>query len=62
MLEADKKISEAKNKIEEAIKRLSCSDKKGDSLIDRVQKLKELGASTKKEIPQELLKQSREQQ
>ncbi|MDR0617571.1 MAG: DNA recombination protein RmuC [Endomicrobium sp.] len=62
LLEADKKISEAKNKIEEAIKRLFCSDKKGDSLIDRVQKLKELGASTKKEIPQELLKQSREQQ
>jgi DNA recombination protein RmuC len=62
LLEADKKISEAKNKIEESIKRLSSSDKKGDSLIDRVQKLKELGASTKKEIPQELLKQSPEQQ
>jgi DNA recombination protein RmuC len=62
LLEADKKISEAKNKIEESIKRLSSSDKKGDSLIDRVQKLKELGASTKKEIPQKLLKQSPEQQ
>jgi DNA recombination protein RmuC len=62
LLEADKKISEAKNKIEESIKRLSSSDKKGDSLIDRVQKLKELGASTKKEIPQELLKRSPEQQ
>ncbi|MDR2395301.1 MAG: DNA recombination protein RmuC [Endomicrobium sp.] len=56
LLDADKKISEAKNKIEESIKRLSFSDKKGDSLIDRVQKLKELGASTKKDMPQELLK------
>lgn len=56
LLDADKKISEAKNKIEESIKRLSSSDKKGDSLIDRVQKLKELGASTKKDMPQELLK------
>ncbi|MDR3124740.1 MAG: DNA recombination protein RmuC [Endomicrobium sp.] len=62
LLEADKKISEAKNKIEESLKRLSSSDKKGDSLIDRVQKLKELGASTKKEIPHELLKQPPEQQ
>ncbi|MDR1418368.1 MAG: DNA recombination protein RmuC [Endomicrobium sp.] len=56
LLDADKKLSEAKNKIEESIKRLSSSDKKGDSLIERVQKLKELGASTKKEMPQELLK------
>ncbi|MDR0723560.1 MAG: DNA recombination protein RmuC [Endomicrobium sp.] len=56
LLDADEKIAEAKNKIEESIKRLSYSDKKGDSLIERVQKLKELGANTKKEMPQELLK------
>ena len=53
--EADKKMAEAKNKTEEAVKRLSNSDKKGDSLIERVQKLKELGASVKKEMPKELL-------
>ncbi|MDR2666348.1 MAG: DNA recombination protein RmuC [Endomicrobium sp.] len=56
LIEADKKISEAKNKTQEAIKRLQSSDKKGDSLIERAQKLKELGASTKKEIPEEILK------
>ena len=56
LIEADKKISEAKNKTQEAIKRLQSSDKKGDSLIERAQKLKELGASTKKEMPEEILK------
>jgi DNA recombination protein RmuC len=55
LLDTDKKISEAKNKIQETIKRLSSSDKKGDSLIERVEKLKELGAPTKKEIPKEIL-------
>jgi DNA recombination protein RmuC len=55
LIEADKKISEAKSKTQEAIKRLHSSDKKGDSLIERVQKLKELGASTKREIPEEIL-------
>ncbi|MDR1720963.1 MAG: DNA recombination protein RmuC [Endomicrobium sp.] len=57
LIEADKKISEAKSKTQEAIKRLHSTDKKGDSLIERVQKLKELGASAKKEIPEEILKQ-----
>jgi len=55
IVEADKKMSEAKEKTEEAVKRLSDSDKKGDSLIERVQKLKELGASAKKDMPKELL-------
>lgn len=55
LVDADKKMSEAKNRTEEAIKRLSDSDKKGDSLIERVQKLKELGASVKKDMPKELL-------
>ncbi|MDR0820310.1 MAG: DNA recombination protein RmuC [Endomicrobium sp.] len=54
--DADNKISEAKSKTQEAIKRLSAPDKKGDSLIKRVQKLKDLGSQTKKEIPEDLLK------
>ena len=54
LVDADKKMSEAKEKTEEAVKRLSSPDKKGDSLIDRVQKLKELGASVKKDMPKEL--------
>jgi DNA recombination protein RmuC len=56
--EADKKISEAKSKTVEAIKRLSTSDKKGNSLIARVQRLKDLGSPTKKEIPEDFLKDS----
>ncbi|MDR1401257.1 MAG: DNA recombination protein RmuC [Endomicrobium sp.] len=56
LIETDKKISEARSKTQEAIKRLHSSDKKGDSLIERVQKLKELGASIKKEMPEEILR------
>ncbi|MDR3330778.1 MAG: DNA recombination protein RmuC [Endomicrobium sp.] len=56
LLEADKKILEAKVKIQEAIKRLTSSDKKDDSIIKRIQKLKELGSVTKKEMPEKLLK------
>lgn len=55
LIDADKKVAEAKSKTEEAIKRLSASDKKGDSLIERVERLKDLGASVKKEMPQDLL-------
>ncbi|MDR1941875.1 MAG: DNA recombination protein RmuC [Endomicrobium sp.] len=54
LIEADKKIDEAKIKTQEAVKRLSFADKKGDSLIERAQKLKELGAAVKKEMPKEL--------
>jgi DNA recombination protein RmuC len=56
LLDVNRKITEAKDKTQEAIKRLSASDKTGDSLVERAQKLKELGSSTKKEIPKELLR------
>lgn len=55
LLDANRKITEAKDKTEEALKRLSSSDKKGDSLVARAQKLKELGSPTNKEIPKDLL-------
>jgi DNA recombination protein RmuC len=58
LIEIDKKISEARYKTQEAIKRLSLSDKKGDSLIDRAQKLKDLGSPTKKDLPKEFLQTS----
>ncbi|MDR0956767.1 MAG: DNA recombination protein RmuC [Endomicrobium sp.] len=54
LTDADKKITEAKNKTQEALKRLSFSDKKGDSLIERAQKLKELGILSKKNINEEI--------
>jgi DNA recombination protein RmuC len=55
LLDVNKKITEAKDKTQEALKRLSTSDKKGDSLVDRAEKLKELGAPIKKEMPKELI-------
>jgi DNA recombination protein RmuC len=55
LLDVNRKIAEAKDKTEEALKRLSFSDKKGDSLVARVQKLKELGSSISKKIPEDLL-------
>ncbi|MDR0977646.1 MAG: DNA recombination protein RmuC [Endomicrobium sp.] len=55
LLDVRKKITEAKDKTEEAVRRLSASDKQGDSLVARAQKLKELGSAAKKEISGELL-------
>jgi DNA recombination protein RmuC len=55
LIETEKKISEAKTKIHEAIKKLSNSDKKGDSILERAKKLKELGVTTKKNLPKEFL-------
>jgi DNA recombination protein RmuC len=54
LLDVNRKIIEAKDKVEEALKRLSSSDKKGDSLVARARKLKELGSPTNKEIPRDL--------
>ncbi|MDR0401480.1 MAG: DNA recombination protein RmuC [Endomicrobium sp.] len=56
LVEADNKILEAKNKTQEAIKILCSSDKKGGSIIEKAQKLKELGAPTKKEIPEKVFR------
>ncbi|MDR2351065.1 MAG: DNA recombination protein RmuC [Endomicrobium sp.] len=55
LLDVNSKITEAKDKTEEALKRLSSSDKRGDSLVARAQKLKELGSPVSKEIPKDLL-------
>jgi DNA recombination protein RmuC len=55
LLDVNRKIAEAKDKTQEALKRLSTSDKKGDSLVERAEKLKELGSLTKKEMPKELI-------
>lgn len=53
--EADNFLGKAKGKTEDALKRLATAERKGDSLIGRAEKLKELGASVKKEIPEEML-------
>lgn len=53
--ESDASIDKAKSKITQAIKKLSNPDRQGDSLIGRAQKLKELGAPAKKELPKNLI-------
>ncbi|MDR0890964.1 MAG: DNA recombination protein RmuC [Endomicrobium sp.] len=55
LLEVDNKMLDAQNKLKDSIKRLSSSEKAGDSIISRVQKLKDLGSYTKKNIPNKLL-------
>ena len=55
LAEADSFLGKAKNKTEDAMKKLSTAERKGDSLIGRAEKLKELGAAVKKEIPKTLL-------
>ncbi len=50
-----KKIEDAKESHNSAMNKLFDSKKKGDTLIGRVQNLKELGAKTTKALPQEML-------
>jgi DNA recombination protein RmuC len=57
--EADGFIEKAKEKTEDAVKRLSNPDRKGESLIGRAEKLKELGACVKKEMPKEFLENNK---
>jgi DNA recombination protein RmuC len=49
------RIDAAQKSYEEAMNKLSTSQRKGDTIIGRVQKLKELGANTNKNIDQKLL-------
>ncbi|MCL2484481.1 MAG: DNA recombination protein RmuC [Endomicrobia bacterium] len=50
--DADSYIDKAKSKTQDAIKKLSNPDRKGESLIGRAEKLKELGVAVKKDMPQ----------
>lgn len=50
LIDVDKKILETKNKIQDALKKLSLSDKYGHSIISRVKKLKDFGIVNKKDI------------
>ncbi|MCL2799751.1 MAG: DNA recombination protein RmuC [Endomicrobia bacterium] len=55
IMEADSFIDKAKSKTRDALKKLSNPDRKGESLIGRAEKLKELGVAVKKDLPKELL-------
>jgi len=52
LLAIGKKIDGARESYNDAINKLRDSKKKGDSLIDRAEKIKELGARTTKALPQ----------
>lgn len=50
-----KKIDDAKESFNSAMNKLCDSKKKGDSLIERAEKIKELGARTTKMLPKEVI-------
>lgn len=50
-----KKIDDAKEQYSNAMNKLYESKKKGDTLIGRIEKIKELGADTNKSLPQNIL-------
>ncbi|MFT4663457.1 MAG: DNA recombination protein RmuC [Polaribacter sp.] len=49
------RLDGAKNAYDDAMNKLTLSSKKGDTLIGRVEKIKELGAKATKKLPQDLL-------
>jgi DNA recombination protein RmuC len=51
------KLDHAKSAYDEAMNKLTLSNKKGDTLLGRAEKIKELGAKTTKSLPQDLLDQ-----
>jgi len=55
LIEVGKKIDGAKESHHNAMNKLFDSKKKGDTLIGRVEKIKELGAKTTKMLPKEIL-------
>lgn len=55
LIAVGKKIDDAKGEYVNAMNKLYESKKKGDTIIGRIQKIKDLGASTSKSLPQNLL-------
>lgn len=55
LITVGKKIEDAKEAHNSALNKLCDSKKKGDTLIGRAEKIKELGAKTTKTLPQEIL-------
>ena len=55
LIAVGKRIDDAKGEYVNAMNKLYESKKKGDTIIGRIQKIKDLGASTSKSLPQNLL-------
>ena len=55
LIAVGKKIDDAKTEYSNAMNKLYESKKKGDTIIGRIEKIKELGADTSKSLPQNIL-------
>lgn len=56
------RINSARNAYDDAMNKLTDSKRKGDTLIGRAEKIKELGAKTTKSLPDELLEIAKEKE
>lgn len=55
LISLGKQLDTAKNNYEEAMNKLYKSPRKGDTILGRIERIKELGANTTKALPQSLL-------
>ena len=55
LIQVGRKLDDAKNEYSNAMNKLYESRKKGDTIIGRIEKIKELGADTNKSLPQNIL-------
>jgi DNA recombination protein RmuC len=55
LIQVGRKLDDAKSEYSNAMNKLYESKKKGDTIIGRIEKLKELGADTTKSLPQNIL-------
>jgi DNA recombination protein RmuC len=55
LITVGKRLTDSKTAYEGAMNKLIESPKKGDTIIGRVQRLKDLGANATKQLPQNLL-------
>ena len=55
LIAVGRKIDDAKSEYSNAMNKLHESKKKGDTIIGRIQRIKDLGAETNKSLPQSIL-------
>jgi DNA recombination protein RmuC len=55
LISLGKQLDSSKGNYEEAMNKLFKSPKKGDTIMGRIERIKELGANTTKSLPQSLL-------
>lgn len=55
LVEVGKKLDDAKGKYDDAINKLVTSQRRGDTIVGRIEKIKRLGADATKSIPKQIL-------